>query len=130
MAADQDMVEYLEDEAVGTVGTDLFASELPAGKTEGMVVTQYPGAPPELTCGSTGITVDMPRFQFRARYATETTAITKVEAAATALAKVQNQTIEGTRYRSVTVLQTPGLLFRDDNNKPNWGFNFEAERDV
>lgn len=130
MAADQDMVEYLESQAVGTVGTDLFTSELPAGKADGMVVTQYPGAPPELTCGSTGITVDMPRFQFRARYATETTAITKAEAAATALAKVKNQTIEGTRYRSVTVIQTPGLLYRDENKRGNWGFSFEAERDV
>lgn len=130
MAADQDMCEYLEDEGVGTIGTDLFVSELPAGKTDGMVVTQYPGAPPELVCGTQGIRLDMPRFQFRCRYASEATAITKAEAAATALAKVENQSIEGTRYRSVIVLQTPGLLYRDENNAPNWGFNFEAERDV
>lgn len=130
MAADQDLCEYLEDELVGTIGTDLFVSELPAGKPEGMVLTMYPGAPPELTCGSNGITVDMPRFQFQAHYATETTAIAKAEAAATALAKVANQSIEGTRYRSVTVLQTPGLLYRDKNNRSVFGFNGEAERDV
>ena len=130
MPADQDMAEYLESQGVVTIGTDFFVGELPAGVGNGGVITQYPGGEPELTCGSTGITVDMPRFQIRFRHATEATAISKAESAATELAKIKNQTVNGTRYRSVTVLQTPGLLYRDENNKPNYGFNVSAERDV
>ena len=130
MPADSELCEYLEDEGVGTVGTDLFAGELPAGKVNGMGLTQYPGAPPELTCGSAGLTLEVSRLQFRARNTDEATALTKAKLAAVAFSKVANQTIETVRYRSVTVLQSPGLLFRDENNRPNYGFNLEAEKVV
>ena len=128
MPADSELAEYLEDEAVGTVGSDLFAGELPAGVANGMVLTQYPGAPPELTCGSTGWTLEMPRLQFRVRNTSEATAMTNAKLAAAALTKVANQTIEGVYYRAVTVLQSPGLLYRDENDRPNYGFNLEAEK--
>lgn len=128
MPADQELAEYLESQGVGTVGTDLFVGEMPAGVVNAMVITQYPGAPPELTCGSAGWTLEISRLQFRARNTDEATALTKCKLAATALSKVKNQVIEGVRYRSVTVLQSPGLLFRDDGNRPNCGFNIEAEK--
>ena len=128
MPADTELCEYLEDESVGTVGTDLFAGELPAGKTEGMVLTQFAGAPPELTCGSNGWTLEIPSLQFRAQYANEATALTKANLAAAAFTKVKNQTIESVYYRSVNVKQSPGLLYRDLNNRANVGFNLEAEK--
>lgn len=128
MPADLELCEYLEDESVGTVGTDLFAGELPAGKSEGMVLTQYPGAPPELTCGSNGWNLEISALQFRAQYANEATALTKAKLAAAALTKVKGQTIEAVYYRSVTVMQSPGLLYRDENNRTSVGFNLEAEK--
>lgn len=128
MPADAELCEYLEDEAVGTVGTDIFAGELPAGVANGMVLMQYPGGPPELTCGSAGWTLEMPRLQLRVRNTSEATAMSKAKSAAEALSKVKNQTIEGTYYRAVTVLQSPGLLYRDENQRPNYGFNLEAEK--
>lgn len=128
MPADAELVEYLEDQSVGTVGTDLFAGELPAGVVNGMVLTQYPGSPPELTCGSNGWTLELPRLQFRVRNTSEATALTKCNLAAAAFTKVKNQTIESVYYRSVTVLQSPGLLYRDENNRPNYGFNLECEK--
>lgn len=128
MPADIELCEYLEDESVGTVGTDLFAGELPAGVISGMVLTLYPGAPPELTCGSTGWNLEIPRLQFQVRNTDEATALLKCKLAAAAFSKVANQTIELVRYRSVTVLQSPGLLMRDANNRPVYGFNIEAEK--
>ena len=128
MPAIEEICEYLEDQSVGTVGTDLFGHRLPAGKTEGMVVSQYPGSVPEVTCGSDGTRIQMPRMQFRARYASDATAVSKAEAAAAALNKIANESIEGRYWRSVVVLQEPGLLYADLNDMPNWGFNFEGER--
>jgi len=130
MPADVELAEYLEDQSVGTVGTDLFWGTLPAGKVSGMVIAQYAGNPPELTCGSDGITIEMPRLQLTVRNVDESTGMTKARLAAVALSKIKNQSIEGTYYRTVNVLQTPGLLGRDSNNRPMYGFNLEAEKVV
>lgn len=129
-AADLELAKHLATQAIGTVGTNLFAGELPAGVINGMVLTLYPGAPPELTCGSNGINLEIGRLQFQVRNTAEATAITKAQDAAEIFAKIAGSTIEGTRYRSVTVLQTPGLLHRDESNRPVYGMNVEFEREV
>tara|TARA_Y100000310_G_scaffold98201_1_gene95931 strand:- start:24376 stop:24780 length:405 start_codon:yes stop_codon:yes gene_type:complete len=128
MAADLELAEYLEDQSVGTVGADLFAGTMPAGVVNAIGITQYPGAPPELTCGSDGWTMEVSRLQVRVRNADEATALSKAKDAAEALTKVANQTIESVRYRAVTVLQSPGLLERDASNNTVVGFNIEAEK--
>lgn len=128
MPADAELCEYLEDQGIGTVGTDLFAGELPAGVINGIVLTQYPGSPPELTCGSDGWKLEMSRVQLRVRNTSEATALNKAKNAAAALSKVKNQSIEGIYYRSVNLVQSPGLLYRDENNRPNYGFNVSCEK--
>lgn len=130
MAADLEIAEYLEDEGVGTVGTDLFAGEVPADVANAVVVTQFPGRAPELTLASDGWTHEFPRLQIRVRNTDEGNALTKAAACGDALSKVANQTIEGVRYRSVNMVQSPGLLFRDEQNRPNYGFNVEVERET
>lgn len=128
MPADQELAEFLEDEGLVTVGTDFFVGEMPAGVVNAGVITMYPGAPGEHNLSTTGWTLEMPRCQVKFRNTTEATAISKAISAARSLSKIANQTIEGVRYRSVTVLQAPGILERDANNRPVYGFNLEAER--
>lgn len=132
--ADIELCEYLEDEGVFTVGatngTGIFAGEAPAGVVNAAALTLYPGGVPEHSLGQVGATLEMPRLQLRVRNTDEATAITKAQNAAAAFSKVANQSIEGTRYRSVTVLQAPGLLYRDANNRGNYGFNIAVEREV
>lgn len=128
MPADLELAEYAEDQALGTVGTDLFAGEIPAGVVNAIGIAQYPGAPPELTCGSDGMTLEMPRLQITVRNTSEATALSLARQLAVAFSKVKNQTIESVYYRSVNVLQSPGLLFRDANNRPVYGFNAECEK--
>lgn len=111
-----------------TDGTGIFAGELPAGVVNGAALTQYPGEPPELTCGSNGWTLEMPRLQLTVRNTNEATALSKCKTAAAALTKIKNQTIETIYYRSVTVLQSPGLLYRDANNRPVYGMNISCEK--
>lgn len=128
MPADNELAEYLEDEGVGTVGTDIFAGQIPEQVASAIVITQYPGKPPELTCGSTGWNLEIPRLQVRCRNTDEATALSKANACGDALTKIANQTIESVYYRSVMLVQSPGLLYRDENNRPNYGFNIEAEK--
>ena len=132
--ADIELCEYLEDEGTFTVGatdgTGIFAGELPAGVINGAALTLYPGSPPEHNLKKTGMTLEMPRLQLTVRNTVEATAITKAQDAAKALSKIANQTIEGTRFRSVTVLQTPGLLYRDASNRPVYGCNIACEREI
>ena len=132
MPADAELAEYLEDEGVFTVGatngTGIFVGEMPAGVVNAAVITMYPGAPGEHVLGTVGWSIEMPRLQLKVRNESEATAISKAQSAARALAKIANQVIEGVRYRSVTVLQAPGIIDRDANNRPIYGFNCEAER--
>jgi hypothetical protein len=134
MPADIELCEFLEAEGVfvvgATDGSGIFAGELPAGVVDGAVLTQYPGAPPELTCGSDGWNLELPRLQLRVRHSDEATAIEKATNAAAALSRIAGDILGSVRYRSVTVMQSPGLLFRDAGNRPNYGFNIEAEREV
>lgn len=128
MPADIELCEYLEDEGVGTVGTDIFAGSIPAGVASAIVLTLYPGDPPEHNLSTTGWKIEIARLQLRVRNTSETTALSKAKSAADALSKIANQTIESVRYRSVMLLQSPGLLYRDENNRPNYGFNIRAEK--
>ena len=132
MAADQDVAELLEDEGVGTIGLTLFVGEIPADVAAAVGVTMYPGGPPEhVLNGIAGPTLDMPRLQIVSRHTAEATAISKAQDSMVALSKIANQTIEGTRYRNITVLQSVGLLFRDQaGNRPHYGFNVECEREI
>lgn len=128
MAADLDLATYLNAEAVGVLNTSLFAGTIPADVDNAIGLTMYPGPPPEQTCGSGGITIEIGRIQVSVRNEDEATAIANANAAAVALARIAGNTLSGVRYRSVVVLQTPGLLFRDDNDRPNYGFNIEYEK--
>jgi len=127
MPVDAELCEYLEDGAIGTVGTDIFVGFMPAG-VNGIVLTTYPGGAPEQTCGSNGWTIEVPRLQLRVRWSDDATAISKANACAARLSAIANQTIEGVYYRGVMLLQTPGLLYRDADNLANYGFNLEAEK--
>ena len=129
-AADLEVATYLQAQSYGTLGADLFAGELPAGKSTGTVVTGYPGLPDEHVCGTLGATLEIGRLQVRVQHTNEDTAYTNARDAATILGKVASTTLSGVRYRSITVLQSPGLLYRDGNQRPNVGFNVEFEREL
>jgi hypothetical protein len=128
MPADREIAKYLQDLGIGTVGTSIFAGTIPAGVATAIGITQYPGSPPELTCGSNGWTLERPRLQVTVRDPSEAGAIATARTVVEALTKVAGQTIEGIRYRAVTVLQSPGLLFRDENDRAIYGCNVEVEK--
>lgn len=129
MSVSTELAEYLEDETTLVVGTTLFVDKVPAGKVNAARIVQYPGSAPEHRMdGTNAVRFTFPNVQFRVRNTDDATAFTIAEAAAEALAKVANQTIEGTFYRSVNLINQPGLIERDANNQITVGFNAQAER--
>lgn len=130
MSASSELAEYLEDESVGTVGTDIFVDKRPA-LVNVMVIAQYPGRAPEHRMdGTRVIRFEFPRVQVTVRDTDDETAFTKAEAAAAALGKVANQMIENVYYRSVNVISQPGIQGRDENDVIIVVFNAEAERRI
>ena len=128
-AAALHLAEYLEDASVGTVGTNIFSGKLRATPAEQVALLPYPGAPPEHVCGG-GMTISKERVQVLARSTTHAAAEALSWLCAQALSAIANQTIEGSRYRSVMLMQTPGILEYDADHNIVFVFNVEAEREV
>lgn len=128
MPVDKELAQYIEDLGIGTVDTDVFAGEIPAGVVNAIGFTVYPGGPPEHVCGGNGFTLEMPRVQVRVRNTDEDSALYLANILASLLSRVVNTTINGVFYRTITVLQTPGILYRDGNDRPNYGFNVDVEK--
>lgn len=128
MAVDDELRDHLDTQGHGTAGTDLFSGKMPAGVVNATVVTMYQGSPPEHTCGSDGFTLERPRVQVNVRNTSEASCQTQAAGVALELSKIENQSIGGVYYRSVLVLQTPGLLERDENDRPIYSFNCAVEK--
>lgn len=130
MSASSELAEYLEDEVAAlTVGTTLFVDKQPAGAVNSARIVQYPGGTPEHRMdGTNEVRFTFPNLQIRVRNEVDATAFTIAEDAAKALGKVANQTIEGTFYRSVNLINQPGVVERDANDRITVGFNAQAER--
>lgn len=128
-SASVELAEWLEDEGVGTVGEDIFVDKQPLGAVNGLRIVTYPGAPPAHRMdGTNEIRYTFPNIQVRVRNTDDATAVSVANAAARALGKIANQTIEGTYYRSVNLINQPGLIERDENDRMIQGFSAQAER--
>ena len=130
MSASTELATFLAAEVGAlTLADTLFVDRQPAGKVNSARLVQYPGAPPEHRMdGTNEIRFTFPNLQFRVRNEDDATAFTIAEAAASALGKIANQTIEGTFYRSVNLINQPGLIERDSNDLIIVGFSAQAER--
>ncbi len=130
MSASSELATYLAAEVAALVEkTTLFTDKQPAGAVNSARLVQYPGAAPEHRMDGTNlIDFTFPNLQFRVRNQVDATAFTIAEDAAKALGKVANQTIGGTFYRSVNLINSPGLIERDANDLIIVGFSAQAER--
>ena len=129
MAVETEIAEYLEDQAVGTVGTDIFAGQLPDTPDACVAVIPYAGRAPERNLDKS-VNWRYPRVQVSVRGAREgyAAARAKIDAVNAALDAVVNTTIEGVLYQQIDALSEPFLLRRDGNNRPIFVCNFECWR--
>ncbi len=130
MSASTELATHLAAEVPAlTLATTLFVDKQPAGAVNSARLVQYPGAPPEHRMdGTNAIDFTFPNFQFRVRNTDDATAFTIAEAAADVLGKVVNQLLSGTFWRSVNLINQPGLIERDANDRIIVGFSAQGER--
>lgn len=120
----KDIADHLATAGHGTVGTDLFAGELPPSPDALVAVIDTGGAPPaETFCG---IDHENAAVQILARGAVRDgqTVRTKVNAVYKTLAALSGTTIDGTLYVGTTAQQSPFKIEVDGNDRTVMGVNF------
>ena len=111
MALLDEVIAYLEDENVGTFGTDLFIGHEPDAPPD--VVTIYPtgGRPP-----SADRDKEYPTMQVRVRNTSYVTGFTKAETILSLLHKQEN-VLETMRGRCFATQSSPSLIGRGENGE-------------
>ena len=119
MPADKDIAEYLEDQAHGTVGTDIFVRFMPDSPDNCISVTQTAGRPPMVHPS----TQEYPNVQIRVRNTDSATLFTLINNIYDDLHGLANTTIE-TRVYSIQALGAPAFVGRDAKDREIWSVNF------
>lgn len=117
---------YLEGQAIGARGTNLFLGFLPDAPDAAVALLEYSGLEGLYIHEIAGPAYERPRVQVVARAATYTAARTKAEDAHKALGRVSNTPLSGVWYVSIDALQSPFLVERDANQRVVIGFNVQV----
>jgi hypothetical protein len=115
-----DIGTYLQDQGVGTVGTDIFLGLMPDQPDNCIALFEYAGSPPDLHWNG-----EYPGLQVRVRNKSYAAARTKIGEAMIALHGLHEQTLSGTRYLLIRARGSPEVLKRDANNRVELFVNFE-----
>lgn len=138
MSVLEELAQYLEDAGVGTVATDIFGNGIPEDDPNDPVsdtllaLEETPGLPPSFVHGGDGVDFENPSVQVYARAGEHDydAAKTLAMAAFTALNKITNETLSGTRYLSVRAVQSPYSIGVDDNGRHIITFSVNCSKDV
>jgi len=122
MSIAHDIGEYLEDQSIGTVGTDMFINEL--SSTTGNCIGVYDG-PGNF---EDSVNVSDGSVEIIVRNSSQATAHTKIDSIITALNYVHKTTIESHSYLYIKCTQTPFPLGRDENNNYKVKTSFRVVR--
>ena len=121
---------YLQAQAVGTLGTDLFTGTLPDAPDACTGLMEYGGAAPVHALGGGQAKYERPRLQVVVRATTYTAARTKIETVYKLLQALSNTTLSSVRYLSVEAVASPAFLERDANNRVKLVVNFQIHKEL
>lgn len=116
-----------------TVGTSLFKGQMPASAPNVCAaVYEYAGLGPIYELGQAAPAIEQPRVQvaFRGEPRDYEGPRATAETAYQAIAAVANTALSGARYLSITPLQPPFLLRRDDLSRIVIGFNVQVVKEL
>lgn len=114
-----DIADYLEDEGVGTVGTDIFKSYMPDAVDTGICVLDTGGPQPDKD-----LPTKKPTFQVFIRGAAYITGRAKLDAVRAALHQVTNTTIGNTYFYYILALSEGGHIGRNERGLDEFSINF------
>lgn len=123
-----DMLVKFVELGIGTVGVNLFMTNMPAMPDTCTAIFDTGGLPPTRSHSRANVnTTERPAFQALFRSKSYETAMQKAMLAYNAL-NVANVTINGVRYLSITPVQSPFSIGRDDGQRDQISLNFNVER--
>lgn len=128
-----ELVRHLQDNGIGTIGTDIFKSYSPNKPDSVLIIYETGGDRPQDTFGSTNVAVwENPRIQIVSRSTEYQTARNTAESTFRILVDVTNQTIKassldtGSFYLRINAIQSPFRLGIDDNHRNLVVCNFDV----
>lgn len=121
----QDIIQILQDNGIGTIGVDIFYSQLPPSPDNVVVAFEYAGEPPELHSN-----VEHPGLQIMVRNKSYDAGRQKIEQVRNALHGVAETIINGHRYLLIQARQSPESLGRDENGRALFVCNFRVTKEV
>lgn len=133
MALLDDLLRKLQDAAIGTTGTNLFADFMPETPDEAVAIFSTGGAAPEFASGPDGSpVVRQPTVAVwvRAAQRDPVVAQSKAESIYQALVGVVNQTLAPSNevYFRIEPVQEPFLLKLDEKERPIVACNYRIMR--
>lgn len=119
MAVIDDIAQYLVDNSIGTIGTDIFKSYLPDGANAGLAVLDTGGPMPDKE-----LPTKSPTFQVFIRAATYTAGRSKLDSVRSALHQIKNTTIGNTYFYYVLAQSEGGHIGRNERGQDEFSINF------
>jgi hypothetical protein len=122
------LAEKLQDDGVGTVGTNIFIGLMPSTPDVCIALYEYSGEPPRETFNDGGASIDVPSVQVMVRAGRNDypTARAKIIAVRNSLSSVANVTVEGVVFLRVHELSAVNALGVDENDRPRFTQSFQA----
>ena len=123
MSLISEVAEYLEDQGVGTVGTDIFVGYLPESVVPSLAVIDTGGLQPDRY-----LPTKEPTFQIYIRSATYSSGKAKLDAVRDALHKQVNTTLvsAGEYIYFIFAISEGGHLGRNPAGQDEFSMNFQA----
>ena len=124
--ASKHIAEYLEDQSVGTVGTDIFVGFMPDTPDTCIGVYEYAGMPPDVVAEE----YELAGIQVKVRADAQEDAYDLAYDCLKALHMVKTTTIEGVYYYLIEALGSPNQIGRDKNARAQFTINFRAMKEI
>lgn len=123
-----DIGEKLEDESIGTVGTNIFLGYMPDSPDICIGLFIYAGAPPDEVSED----VEYPGLQVRVRGAAAgfEDALEKAYDIFNALHGLTDTTLTATYYYRISANQSPAQMGVDEKDRPEFVINFSVMKEV
>ncbi|MFA5768364.1 MAG: minor capsid protein [Bacteroidales bacterium] len=122
MALIDDIAQHLEDEGVGTLGTNIFKSYLPeTGTGTIMAVLDTGGTQPDRY-----LPTYEPTFQIYIRADTYLAGKTTLDQVRAALHQLDNETVGSTYFYFIFAISEGGHMGRSENGHDEFSINFQA----
>lgn len=121
MSVITEIADYLEDEGVGTLGTNLFYSYMPENINTGISVLDTGGMTPDPY-----LPTHEPTFQIFIRATSYDAGKALLESVRDALHRLTNTTLGSTHYYFILAMSEGGHIGRDETGRDEFSINFRC----